>query len=145
MMRKIRALSDIIIKLNKHAEKIKYPYFLFGLFGIIAYPLYYVFWFYISPQGYESILIRSIAVLLCIPLLLINLWPSALKKYVTIYWYLALTYCLPFFFTYMLLSNGFSSGWVLNSLTGVVLAILLIDLVPLLIVLPIGMSGTVVL
>jgi signal transduction histidine kinase/CheY-like chemotaxis protein len=124
--------------LNLHAEKIKYPYFLFGVFGVIAYPLYYFLWFYISPQGYENIFIRIVAVLLCIPLLLVNFWPRRLKKYIALYWYVSLAYCLPFFFTFMLLSNGFSSGWVLNSLTGVVLAILLIDLLPLIIILPVG-------
>ena len=38
----------------------------------------------------------------------------------------------------MTLGNNFSYGWVLNSLTGVVLSILLLDLIPLLILLPIG-------
>ena len=77
-------------------------------------------------------------IILCIPLTFYNYWPQRIKPFFAWYWYFSLTYCLPFFFTFMLLKNNFSIGWSMNSLTGVVLCILFLDHKSLLIVTPLG-------
>lgn len=132
--------SRLNLALSKHAELVKYPYVVFGWFGFITYPAYYLMWLYIAPHGYESIPIRALAVALCIPLILKNFWPESLKKYMVLYWYLTVLYCVPFFFTFMVIASEFTMGWIMNSLTGVVLIILLLDLTPLLIITPIGVA-----
>jgi signal transduction histidine kinase len=123
-----------------HAENSSYPYVVFGVFGVISYPVYYLIWAYLAPIGYENLPLRLIAVFLCAPLIFLNHWPDIAKKFLPYYWYLTILYSLPFLFTYLLLRNHLSSGWVLNSMTVIVLSILLLDLIPLVIILLIGIG-----
>lgn len=117
-----------------------YPYVLFGIFGIITYTLYYFIWAYLNPIGYESLSLRLGAVLLCILLVLKKYWPKKIQPLFPLYWYFTLLYALPFLFTFFLLKNNFSTAWTLNALTVVVLSILLLDLIPLLVILTLGIS-----
>ena len=76
-------IAAINTRLLQHANRVKYAYVHFGIFGIIAYPFYYFLWVYAAPQGYENIFIRVIATLLCVPLAFKNYWPNRLKKFFT--------------------------------------------------------------
>lgn len=131
-------LKKLVRKVIVRADNIAYPYEIFGIFGVISYFFYYLLWVYVATQGYENFYIRLVATLLCIPLLLKKYWPIKFQQFLPLYWYLALFYCLPFFFTFMLLKNNFSYGWVLNTLTGIVLGILVLDLAAFIIMLPTG-------
>ncbi len=135
-------LSDyfnrFLTKINEHALQIGNPYRAFGIFAVITYPLYYFIWKYADSGGYENLYLRIIAVVLCIPLIFINHWPEKLKKYIALYWYFTLLYCLPFLFTFFLLKNNFSYVWVLNTMTVIVLSVLLLDSVALIIILFLG-------
>lgn len=121
-----------------HAQEASYPYVIFGIFGVISYPIFYLIWIYFNSVGYENLILRIIVVFLCIPLICANHWPKKLKPFLPYYWYITLLYCLPFLFTYLLLMNKMSYVWTLNCMTVVVLSILLLDLVPLIIILTIG-------
>ena len=123
---------------SKYVENKVYPCVLFGWFAVITYPLYYFIWRYTSFIGYENIYLRLIAVALGIPLILKDRWSSKIKFLFPVYWYCALTYCLPFLFTFSLLKNDFSSSAALNSLTVLTLSVLLLDIVPLIIITIIG-------
>lgn len=99
----------------------------FGLFGVFNYPIYYFIWLYFSKQPYSNLWLRIIATALCIGLLANKYWPEKAKQYLSVYWYITLTYCLPFFFTFMLIRNDFSSMWFANSILVFYFLILLVD------------------
>jgi two-component system CAI-1 autoinducer sensor kinase/phosphatase CqsS len=44
-----------------------------------------------------------------------------------LYWFLVLTLCLPFFFTYMLLQNGIDSVWPMSAIAAVLLLFVVVD------------------
>lgn len=125
--------------LYNHSLKYHYPYKLFGIFGVITYPLFYVFWDGLSTQNHLSIFLRLIAVIMCATLMIHDYWPKKLKKFLSLYWYVTILYCLPFTFTVLSLHSGLSSLWLLNSLTVVVLTILLLDTLSFFIILLLGM------
>ena len=133
--------KKIVYQINQHAEKTGNPYIAFGIFGVITYPLYYFIWAYTNTQGYENLTLRLIAAFLCVPLIFKEKLPKKILRLLPIYWYLTLLYSLPFLFTFLILKNGLSYPWVLNGMTVVVLSVLLLDLIPLLIILPIGIIG----
>lgn len=113
----------------------------FGIFGVINYPVFYVVWLYVFHEGYESFTVRFTAALLCLGLVLKNYWPQKLKPFLPIYWYLTLTYCLPFLGTFMLLQNSESTAWLTNAMLALVLLILLVDWISLVILLLIGAAS----
>ncbi len=138
---KMRAyINDIITNINHHALQMGNPYQTFGIFGVITYPLYYFVWTYADTQGYENLPLRLIAAGLCIPLIFVKHWPAKLLNYLPLYWYFTLLYCLPFLFTFLLLKNNFSYAWVLNSMTVLILSILLLDFFSLAIIFIIGIT-----
>jgi len=142
MIHKIRsalhALDTVVQKINEHANQFVHPYTTFGVFGIITYPFYYGLWRIANTGGYENLSLRLIVCLLCIPLILKNYWPKKLQSFLSLYWYFTLLYCLPFLFTFLLLKNNISNIAVMNTMTVLVLCILLLDIMALLIILPIG-------
>ena len=111
---------------------------LFGIFGIINYPLFYVFWKYYSDSGYDDIYPRSIATLLCFVLALNKFWPTGIKRALPFYWYLTVTYCLPFYGTYAFLMNHASFSWTLNIILGLFWLVIVLDWISFAIVLPVG-------
>jgi signal transduction histidine kinase len=128
-------------KFIKHAEECNYPYVGYGIFQVISNPIFYIIWIYFDHQTYENLFVRLGISLICLPLVLEKFWPKKWRIFLPLYWYTAMLYTLPFFFTFMLFKNDFSYGWSLNALTGIVLAILLLDLVSLLILLPLGIMA----
>ncbi len=88
-------------------------------FGIVGMPLYYVIWQDYFPQPYESAALRLVGSALCLITCATTLLPLALRRvFGPISWYLTVTYCLPFFFTYMLLMNGGAPVWLVTWLLG---------------------------
>jgi two-component system CAI-1 autoinducer sensor kinase/phosphatase CqsS len=77
--------------------------------AIVGMPLYYVVWAYWFPQPYENLALRILGVVLCLPAIFVrHLIP---KKWLTVYFFIGLTYVAPFFFTFMFLMNDGSSIW----------------------------------
>lgn len=97
----------------------------FGLFGVVNYSSSYFILYYFG--SHEKTILRLIALLLCVPLIFTEYWPVTLKKYLNLYWFMTLLYCLPFFGTYMLLEDHVSLGWLMNIPTGLFLLVLLVD------------------
>lgn len=115
------------IKMQKSVEGFCPQYVAFSIFGMINYPVYYVIWRYFALQGYDSFLLRLIATLACIVLILKNHWPTWAKPWFPLYWYFTLTFCLPFFFGYLLLMNNGSPIWLMAHITILFWLILLVD------------------
>jgi signal transduction histidine kinase len=115
-------------------------HFYFGLVAGAGFPLYYVVWHVLFPQPYETLLLRLVGSAIFVPIILVKLWPESLKRFFALYWYLALLFALPFFFTYMLLRNGDSTVWLLSTLVALFVMILLLDWINLLIQITIGVA-----
>lgn len=117
----------ILSFLDTHFEESQSPVIAFGIFGLINYPLFYLYWRDITPQEFNNMMFRLVAVILCLILVLKNKWPKKLKKYFSLYWYVSIFYCLPFFGTFMLLKNQASTMWLMNVMLVIFLLILLVD------------------
>jgi signal transduction histidine kinase len=115
-------------------------HFYFGLVAGAGFPLYYVVWQFLFPQPYENLLLRLVGSAIFVPIILVNRWPESLKRFFPLYWYLALLFALPFFFTFMLLKNGSSTVWLLSTLVALFVMILLLDWINLLIHIAVGVA-----
>lgn len=92
-----------------------------GWFGFICMPLFYFVWHDLAPQPYESLGLRLFSLVFSVPLVLSPWLPQSFRiAYPVLFWGLV-TYCLPFFFTFMLLANRGSEGWVQSCISGVFL------------------------
>lgn len=109
-----------------------------GIIGAIGFAIYYVIWHDVIQTAYENMPLRLTAIGLCLGLTLKNYWPSQIRFLLPLYWYITITYIMPFFFTFMLLKNNFSNIWVQNSMTALFFMILLLDWVGLFVLLFIG-------
>ncbi len=131
----IKSLTNFI---SNKLDETGAQYKAYGIFGSFNFPLYYIVWLYLSPETYESLTLRIICTLLCFSLIFHEKWPNNLKKYLPIYWYLTLTFTLPFFFTFMLIMNHGSEMWMTNTIVIVFFMLLLVDWVTAVILLSIG-------
>ncbi len=113
--------------------------FAIAAFGICGMPLYYIVWHFWFPQVYESLELRLIGGGLCAVTCSIALWP---RRYRNAFgpglWYTTVTYCLPFFFTFMLLKNGGSPVWLMTWLLGFALLAMVVEFGGLLLLLGAG-------
>lgn len=100
-----------------------------GWLGFIGYPLYYWIWTELFPQDYESLPVRLIASAISIPLIFYNYWPEPFKrKHQPWYWYITITFLLPFTMGFHLFQNDFSPVWVVCiAMTIYVMVIVMVD------------------
>ncbi|MFZ5510041.1 MAG: sensor histidine kinase [Pseudomonadota bacterium] len=110
----------------------------FGLLAVLGFPLYYLVWRYLFPQPYENLELRLIGAALFLPFVFVKWWPERVRPYLPAYWYFALLYALPFFFTFMLLKNDGAAAWFSSALAAMFLLILLLDWLNLIIQVVIG-------
>ena len=115
----------------------------FGLVAGAGFPLYYVIWHNLFPQPYETLQLRLVGTAIFVPVILAKLWPKAWARFFPLYWYLALLFALPFFFTFMLLRNDGSTIWLLSTLVALFVMILLLDWINLLIHITVGVASAV--
>lgn len=131
-------LSSFNGLLAHHSENSRSVMTLFGIFGLVNYPVFYVFWKYYSDSGYDDIYPRSIAIILCFLLAFNKFWPTGMRPALPLYWYLTVMYCLPFYGTYAFLMNHASYSWTLNIILGLFWLVIVLDWVSFAIILPIG-------
>jgi two-component system CAI-1 autoinducer sensor kinase/phosphatase CqsS len=80
-----------------------------GWVALIGYPLYFLIWAYAFPQQYENLPLRIIGMVLAIPAIFARKLHK--KPWFGAYQVTAVTYALPFYFTFMLLMNAGSNVW----------------------------------
>ena len=138
----IKKLGYLAKKINGHisvkVEDFGAQYVIFGIFGLLNYPLYYIIWKFFSSQSYESLPLRIVATLLCLFLVLNKYWPKKLQPWLPTYWYITLLFCLPFFFCFMLLKNHAVDVWLMSTTIVLVLLMLLVDWLSFIILLTLG-------
>lgn len=93
---------------QQHDSTVKRLFFLAWV-AIVGMPLYYVVWSYWFPQPYENLGLRFFGVVLCLPAIFAQHFSQ--RKWLPVYFFIGLTYVLPFFFTFMYLMNEGSSVW----------------------------------
>lgn len=113
--------------LKEKYEKLEVTIIPFGIFGLINYPVFYFFWKSNSVHSYDDVTLRIISTCLCLLLVCKNFWPKILKKFLPLFWYGTVTFCLPFYAIYVLLQNPTSLDWTLNTFLGLFLLIILLD------------------
>ena len=135
LTRLVHELARRYVEYHAHAQgKIRAA----AIIGVIGFPVFYLVWMYVLPQPYESITLRAIGTGLCLVLGLSPWWPLETRRYVVPFSYFTFLYCLPFFFTLMLLLNGSNATWEMSTLAALIYVVLLYDLVNAIVVLIIG-------
>lgn len=110
----------------------------FGILMSINFPIYLFIWHHETPLSYHNAPLRIFATILCVILALKNYWPKSLKPMLPLYWYLVVTFTLPFFFIFMMLKNGASILWLMNLMSSIFFLILLFDFLSAIISLSLG-------
>ncbi len=111
-----------MVQISKHQFDIRQ---LFGIVMFLNYIVYFFIFDYSSDHVLISIILRAIASGLCVPLMFKGFARgSYIDVYKNIYWWLTITYCLPFFFTLMTLLNHLSAVWLMNTVSAAFLLIL---------------------
>ncbi|MGF1719366.1 hybrid sensor histidine kinase/response regulator [Vibrio kyushuensis] len=113
----------VVNKIYKYAEP---NLSIVGWMGAIGFPSYYYIWTYVFPQPYENLPFRLMCALSLFALALRDFAPNYLKKYLPHYYLLCIALCLPFFFSFMLIMNDWSSVWVMSFMASIFLHILLV-------------------
>ena len=125
----------------ERSARYSWPRFvMLGLLGTIGFPLYYFVWHNLYPQGYENLPIRIFGAILCLPLVFAEHWPHKLRQLLPFYWFVAILFTFPFFFTFMLLMNNGSQVWSMSALVAILLMTLLVDWRNLILLLTLGVG-----
>lgn len=112
----------------------------FGMVMFINFPLYHFIWLLSLSNAYENLPLRLLASGFCCILIFKNHLPKRLNKLLPLYWYFTATYCLPFFFTFMLLKNQAATVWLMNSISALFFLFLLFDVFSVIAITAIGVT-----
>lgn len=135
VMRAVHDLARRYVEYHAHAQRKIWAAAVLGVFG---FPIFYLAWTYVLPQPYDSLTLRGIGTVLCLALALARWWPTEWRRYIVPFSYFMFLYCLPFFFTLMLLLNGSNATWQMSTLAALIYVVLLYDLVNAIVVLVVG-------
>ncbi|GAL28499.1 sensor histidine kinase CqsS [Vibrio variabilis] len=94
--------------------------------GGSRFPLYYWVWEYLFPQPYENLWLRLLCTASVFVMAFRHHYSNRLKKYLPLYYLLAMGLCLPYFFFFMMLMNDWSDIWVLSFMSSIFIHILLV-------------------
>jgi two-component system CAI-1 autoinducer sensor kinase/phosphatase CqsS len=98
-----------------------------ALCAAIMFPAYWFVWKFLFPQPYENIWVRLFGSLVCLIVAAKNHWPRKTQHYLPFVWLGTVLYSGPFFFTFMLLQNNSSTVWLMSTMAGLFLVVLLLD------------------
>lgn len=104
-----QAANRWFLDYNQQHDSIVKRLFFLAWIAIIGMPLYYVVWSYWYPQPYENLGLRIFGVVLCLPAVFARHLPQ--NRWLPVYFFIGLSYVLPFFFTFMFLMNEGSPVW----------------------------------
>jgi len=134
----IQRLNKEIIKRTQEEEDQIIPY---GILGVLGFSFFYIINGFLLPGSVkEEVCFRIIAAVFSLTLALKNYWPKCFKPLLPVYWHIALTFNIPFFFTFILLSKPEDHIWPIHWVLALTLLILLVDLISFLVLSCIGIS-----
>lgn len=127
-LKKTPIYQSLKVSLKDNIQDIEPTITLFGLFGVIVFPLFYFINLYLlAPQSYANLSLRILMSLLCFLLVCKNYWPKVMRPYLPWVWYITLFISMPFFATFMLLKNHCSAAWCLNFVALLILTMLIMN------------------
>ncbi len=115
-----------------------------AVIGAITFPLYYFVWAILKPQRYESITLRAVGTALCVAAIFDQFSRYRDSKYSIVFSYALVTYCLPFFFTFMLLMNDFDVSWQSSTIIALVYMAILFDAINIFISMALGITSALI-
>ncbi len=124
LQRATQYILAVILGGIRHVESNMVPV---CLCAAIMFPAYWFVWKFLFPQPYENIWLRLSGSLMCLAVAAKDRWPSGLRRYLLVAWLGTVLYCGPFFFTFMLLQNDTSTIWLMSTMAGLFLVVLLLD------------------
>lgn len=124
LARAIRYVADVIAGGIDHIEGNMVPV---CICAAIMFPVYWYVWKFLFPQPYENIWIRLGGSALCLVVAAKDHWPQPCRRYLPVIWLGTVLYCGPFFFTFMLLQNNTSTVWLMSTMAGLFMVLLLLD------------------
>ncbi|MFP5393443.1 MAG: sensor histidine kinase [Gammaproteobacteria bacterium] len=104
-----QALVNWLLRHERRHDHATWRFILLAWVGCIGMPLYYVVWTYWFPQEFESLGLRLLGVAVCLPAPWAHRFMSA--RWRNAYLFAAVSYVLPFFFTFMYLMNHGAPVW----------------------------------
>ena len=109
---RLRLQQLLLRSLQRYERKFDHAtwrYIVLAWIGCLGMPAYYLIWTFWFPQAYESLPLRFIGAALCLP----APWAARLfqPRAQKLYLFAAVTYVLPFQFTFLYLMNYGSSVW----------------------------------
>jgi two-component system CAI-1 autoinducer sensor kinase/phosphatase CqsS len=123
-----KAFTRFLLAIELGAKESEILMIPFGIFGLIAYLIYYLINRFLLPaEAYDSLFLRIIISILCFFLIIKNFWPQKYRRWLPIYWYATILYSFPFFIAFMTLKNHGETAWIMNLLSITILMILLMD------------------
>lgn len=112
---------------KKSVEQFGAQYVVLALFGLLNFPISFLFWNTHLSHSYDNVYQRLMAALFFLPLIFHHLWPKFLREYLPLYWFAILLYSLPFLATYRLLMNNLAAEWHVIVVLSCFLLVLLVD------------------
>jgi signal transduction histidine kinase len=115
-------------KMEERTAELEQHLTTFGIFLIIAFPLFYFINIFLSDhRGYESIFLRVSIGILGALIALRKKWPQRFLCLKPALLYFTLLYSFPFFFFFMLFQNPDSNIWQVNTVVGLVVLYMLLS------------------
>ncbi|WP_253809438.1 response regulator [Vibrio sp. RE88] len=117
------AVLESVRKVYQYAEP---NLTLVGWMGLLGFPTYYYVWSYLFPQPYESLTLRLFCSFLFAIIAFRHALPKHIQRYMPQYYLISIAICLPYFFSYMMFMNDWSTIWAMSFMASVFLHILLV-------------------
>ena len=113
-----QGLLHWLLRRERQHDHATWRFILLGWIGSFGMPAYYLVWTYWFPQQFEHLGLRLLGAALCLP----GPWAHRFMspRWRAVYLYAAVTYVLPFFFTFMYLMNHGAPVWAQTVLIGVI-------------------------
>jgi signal transduction histidine kinase len=132
-------IERILGYFSEQAETLEKEIKFFGIVMAFNYPLYFLIWNKTGGDEWSlDLSLRVMATFLCIGLASKDYWAEKFIKFLPMYWYFSVIFCLPFFFTFMTLANHGSAIWLMNDISVVFFVLILNNVIPALFILLVG-------
>lgn len=140
----INIMTDFSSETKKLVSGYTKYYTLFGVFYCIATFVPYLLLSGDSLINDQIMYFKAIGIALCCLLMTHSFWPNNTQKYVPAFWYITLTYCLPFMSTIMLFASHGAIEYTINIAINIMFLILLADWKSVLSMAAVGISSAIV-
>lgn len=104
-----QTLLRVVQRYERKFDHATWRFIVLAWIGCLGMPAYYLIWSVVFPQPYESLTLRLIGAALCLPApWAVRLFPGRARA---VYLFTAVTFVLPFQFTFLYLMNHASAVW----------------------------------